>query len=260
MKLQQYILTEQQILDRIDYQFYCFMLESCLGESPMLNEGISDFFKDLKDKAVGIVKNIITDFGNEIKKLSEELKLDARLLLDAFKNKDVFNMLKAFGFNLKNILKAINTLSVFVRQGLFHVFKELHNSKIIQQLHKGTMKIDEVLDKYPILKKVGGIAVAGLLFYIWSQMTFIGNVDFDFDISHIVAALHGNYSLADLFSSPQGIMMLSLFATGSIVSVPWLGSTAMNLIMVAVYHAYKKVKNSKVDLNLIKKHFELARA
>jgi hypothetical protein len=53
-------------------------------------------------------------------------------------------------------------------------------------------------------------------------MTFIGDLDYDFNFSDLIAALKGSFSIADLFTSPNGLMLIALFGTGSMLglSVP----------------------------------------
>ena len=82
-------------------------------------------------------------------------------------------------------------------------------------------------------------------------MTFIAKYsDVDYDVSFsdivsaIVLALTGNFLLADLFASPSGFMVITLFFAGSLISFPWLGLTIINFSMAVVYTGYKKFKNS----------------
>jgi len=135
---------------------------------------------------------------------------------------------------------------MFIRQGLFEIFSELYKTKIYQKIRQGTIKFDEFAEKYPLLKKVTGSVVAGLLFFMWTQMTFIGNLDYDFDFTNIALALKGAYSLEDIFGSPDGLMLIGLFATGSIISVPWLGRTIYNLMLAIFYTGIKHTAKSEL--------------
>ena len=45
------------------------------------------------------------------------------------------------------------------------------------------MKVDQVIQKYPKIAKVTGIVVAGLLLFMWINMTFIGDLDYDFNFN-----------------------------------------------------------------------------
>ena len=121
------------------------------------------------------------------------------------------------------------------------------------------MKVDEVLDRYPKLKMVTGFVVAGLLLYIWLNMTFIGDLDYDFNFTDLTNALGGSFSIADLFVSPEGLMLMTLFGTGAAfgLSIPWLGKTAFNLTLAIVYTGYARLKgkdkNWKESLKRFKK-------
>ena len=57
-------------------------------------------------------------------------------------------------------------------------------------------------------------------------MTFTGNADYDFDMGDMIMALGGGFTLSTLFAGPEGMALLTLFATGVIgLSFPWMKTT-----------------------------------
>lgn len=260
MRLQNYLI-EPEITEAITYDFYTHMLDYVCSDEYTedgLNEGVKEFFASIKDGAVGRISDVFKTIKKDLSTIADDFGMGAKDVVDAFKSKNMFNILKAFGFNVKSLFKSVNTLSNLVRKGLFGVFKEIEKSGALKKIKQGTMKVDDLINKYPILNKVGGVAVAGLLFFIWTQMTFIGDLDFDMDFSLIKDALSGNYSLADLFVSPQGLMLLTLFATGGLVSVPWMGSTLGNLVIALTYTGFKQFKGNPSILNKLKSKIKMA--
>ncbi len=246
MKFNQY-LTEEKLYESISYELYSASLEYLFTEEYTddgLNEGIKDFLAGIKDKSLQKVQLIFKTIKGDLSKLADEIGADAKEVLKSFKSKNMFGLLKMFKFSIKSIFKSVTTLSGLVRKGLFDVFKKIHDSGALKKIQKGAMKVDDLLEQYPILNKVGGVAVAGLIFFMWTQMTFIGDLDYDFDFTTIKEALQGKYSIADIFTSPQGLMFISLFATGGLISVPWMGTTIGNLVIALVYTGYKHIKNS----------------
>jgi len=160
------------------------------------------------------------------------------------KKKQFYEILKSFRFNISLIFRCVFELSKAVRGGLLAIFKELYKTGAIQKLKSGAIKIDDILNKYPRLKMVGGVVVAGLLLYLWLNMTFIGDLDYDFNFSDISNALSGSFSIADLFVSPEGLMLLTLFGTGVGfgLSIPWLGKSAYNFTLAIFYTVYNRNK------------------
>lgn len=228
------------LAEQITFEDYCHLLGgSCdirmLPESalPAMDEGILD-------RITGAFRKL----KKELKLLVDELMMDAGLIMDALKQKTVFGILKAFGFSLKALLKSLNKLTGLFRKGLHKVFEELHKTGLIQAVHAGTTKVDAIMDQFPLLKKLTGPLIAALLFYIWVNMTFVGDFGYDFDWSDMAAALAGNYSLAELFTSPAGLMTVTLFATGGLVSVAWLGSTGANALLAIIYTGLQHLKGS----------------
>jgi hypothetical protein len=78
-------------------------------------------------------------------------------------------------------------------------------------------------------------------------MSFIGNADFDMDLSVVVDAFTGRFTLADLLGTPSGLQTLALFATGTLVglSFPWLGHSLLNLTLAIFYTVYKRTGKPK---------------
>jgi hypothetical protein len=226
----------------LTYDQYCLVLDSTLDEGIL--SGLKDKALELAAKALGPIKKVVDE-------ISRDLKVGIGKVVEAFKQRSVFEFLKAVRFNVGAILRALKALGSLVRDGLFKVFEELSKTGVVQKVRKGTMKVDEVLDRYPVLKRLAGVAVAGLLVYIWLNMTFIGDLDYDFNWADIVAALTGKFSFTDMFTSPSGLMLVALFATGPVISVPWLGKSAFNVTLALFYTGYTKLKDK--DLAVVKK-------
>lgn len=240
----------------VTYEIYCgamdLVFNNRLTES-YFNENIFGAIKNM-NLARGLVR-VFQELRYNIQKVGKDFSMGLNDLVNAFKNRNVYDMLRAFGFNFRLVFRAIGAFTNALRGGLLEVFRELAKTRGFQKLQRGAIKVDDLLNKYPVLKRVTGIVVAGLLLYIWLNMTFIGDLDYDFNFSDTVAALHGSFSIADLFTSPEGLMLVTLFGSGFALglSVPWLGKSLYNLTVAIVYTGYTKLKGDKKKLFLIKK-------
>jgi hypothetical protein len=163
----------------------------------------------------------------------------------------VFELMKALGFSFAKLIASVHAFTALIQDGLLSVFKRLYKTGAMQKVASGAAKIDDFLEDYPVLTRVTGIAVAGILFWIWLNMTFIGHMDYDFDFSNIAKALAGNFSLAQLFASPEGLMLGTLFATGTLLSAPWLGQVAYNLVLALIYTSIKNAKKHQIPQKVI---------
>jgi hypothetical protein len=254
MQLQYYLEYIQSDYDYefITYKIYCEALDLIVSNN--LSES---FFDDIKKSNLSReLVRVFSDLKNNMIQISKDFHIAFSDLITAFKQKDIFNILKAFKFNIKLVFASINEVSKLIRGGLLVVFKELYKTKTLQKIKTGAVKVDDILNKYPILKKVTGIVVAGLLLYIWLNMTFIGDLDYDFNFSDTVAAIHGSFSISDLFVSPEGLMLISLFGSGTLLglSVPWLGRSVYNLVLAIIYTSYYKLsKNDKKYKEIVDK-------
>jgi len=211
-----------------------------------LEEGVIDRFKNIGAE----LKKIFKNFREEIVKVAQDTGIGIDSVVAGFRNRNMYAILKGFGFSIKSMLGALSKVSELWRNGLFAVFHEIANTGMMKKIQSGAAKADEILKKYPILKKLSGVLIAALLVYIWMNMTFIGDLDYDFNFEAVFNALMGNFSIEQLFTGASGIMLLTLFATGSIASVPWLGSLPYNLLLALVYTATKYAKNKTIAAKL----------
>lgn len=227
----------------ISYEVYCNMLDHMSGKVLAFEFKLPDVltraFKDLKEFLVSIAK----EFGYG---LTEVIR--------AFAQRDVYALLKGIGFNIKVLWKAVNAFTSLVPRGLIKVFQELEKSGMLDKLRQGTVKLDEILHKHPVLARLSGLAIGGLLVWIWMSSSFTGNPDIDFNLTVVVDALRGKFSLQDLFLSPEGLSMIALFVTGSFtgIGVAWLGENLYNILVALVYTGAVKMRNSRMANDIAK--------
>lgn len=253
--IENYLDSIQRDHNDITYELYCYLL----SDEAYLDENIINYIRNMRLTREWVA--IFRHLKNELNKIAKEFRINYLDIVKSFQSRDVYSLLKAFKFNIKLILRGFNELTRFFRSGLLAIFKDIYRTKTIQKLRSGTLKVDEFLNRYPLLKKIGGIAIAALLLYIWLNMTFIGDLDYDFNFSDITGALKGTFSIADLFVSPSGLMLVTLFGSGVAfgLSMPWLGKTAYNLILAIFYTMYDKVKGNRDILKRLKRKLPLKR-
>ena len=207
------------------YEQYCRVLDS------VETAGVLNF----------IVPPALTKIAGEIRvvfsTIVEETGASIRDLVRAVKTRSFYGLMRSVGFSFVKLFKAVNAISSAVRRGLLKLFSHLAASGVFQKLQSGAVTVDAVLAQYPLLKRISGPLMAGLLLYMWMNMSFIGDAQFDLDLSHIGAAFVGSFSIADLLASPQGLMGLSLMFAGVFtgISFPWLAESSYNLILGVVY-------------------------
>jgi hypothetical protein len=227
-----------------EYESYCKDLDAV--ENILLTEGIVDTLTGVPKKLMAFIKPIREYFPN----------VNIKDTIKAFKNIKVFGILKSFGFNLTKMIKAIHKGISLIDAGLLKVMQELGKTGTFQKIKKGIIKLDDVINEHPILNRVTGIGVAGILLVIWLNMSFAGNFDQDMDLSHMFKALAGDFSLEELFGTAVGAKMFALLSlgitTGGAVSFPWLLKTTANLSLAISYSIFKMVKNNDINIEEIK--------
>ena len=169
-------------------------------------------------------------FGKEIREKIEFIKQFAREtgftvkdLLTLFMEKIVFKMFQIIGWNFKNLFAVM-------KRG-FDTYKNLQlaiadfvgNTRTMDWTKDTLIELNRFLKTNPKTKRIAGIAVTGLIFYIWLQMTLSGKLDSNFDISNLYMSISGNNTLYGFFDTPSGVKVLSLFALGKLdgLSFSW---------------------------------------
>ena len=225
------------------YTNYCEDLDyfAKVDDLGMLNEGFVNVLVGIKGK----IGKFLLEAKNEFNKLVAEHGIELSTLLKAFKDKDFFAILSFFKYSLKACFKGITEAAKLLHGGLLKIFVNLHkDNALLERIKAGGADFDEYLSKHPILKRITGVAVAGMLLYFWLNMTFLGHLDYDMDISAMFKALKGTFSIEQLFLSPQGNLLLVLFltgfASGGMISFVWLGGGLYNLILAITYVLFKR--------------------
>lgn len=164
-------------------------------------------------------------------------------------------LLGACGKGFGTLFNTIDQVLKLPNQGLQKGFEVLHKTKAFQSLHKGTIKVDKFLEKYPVLKKAGGPLVAGALAYQWLNMSFSGDFDDDFNIDDMVSALQGEYSIEQLLGTPSGLkgcaQLITGLATGGLLSFPW--HSKMNIAFAAAYTGARRLGQTDVAQKMFKR-------
>jgi len=201
---------------------------------------------DLMGKVSGTIRKKI-DF---IKELASTTGNQLKDLLVMFKNTKVFEIFKVIGFSIKK-LGAMLKKGIDAYNSIQDVLaKKIHELGGVQYIKKNLHKLDEFFKEHPVLKKIGGVAVAGLLVYIWLNMSFTPDLEYSMDFKDIIMSLSGNFSLADLFASPSGITMLIYLATGIVagVSMPWPGGTLTQMVGGVLFSAWRLLDTKKIKI------------
>lgn len=229
-------------------------------------ETSADLWKIITDKGLlKRVSDLIDHMTKTIKQTATELKMEALDIIAAFKTRPMFAFFRAVKFSVNLLIKPIKAFAELYRAGLMKVFVELHKSRAFQALNDGAIKLDEFLSRYPILKRLAGPAIAGLLIWMFLAGNFTFHPDMDMDLIGVVkAALFGDWSVAELFTSPQGLMALGLLITG-LGALPWPSpawlalATPKNILIALCYTSFKHLpQNTKIktDVLRIKQHIK----
>ena len=211
-------------------------------------------YRNLKEFSVpSWIKSKVPDWIKDkfyfIKELAISVKADFFELLNAFRNKQIYKLFTLISWNLEQMwdlvkkgFKAYEKLQKDIAQWVI-------DSDLGQAFINDIKAFDEFFEKHPWVKSVAGPVVAGLLIFIWLNMTFTGDFNYDFDLSSVILALTGKYTLYKFFGSEDGVRMLILLATGVLLSLtfPWPGPDSIKYLMAVVVSIINYTKGSEEE-------------
>ena len=221
-------LTE--ILHELQYKEFCkFVKENKLDKDEV----------QLNEFAIPGKLKKIWSFLVELKNI---VKVKMKDLVKLFLNKVVFKFFAKIKFSMKYLFDLVKRGFKAYKQIIKAIGEYIANTKVGRWTEDKLKDLDAFLAKHPKTKRIAGLAVAGILIYIWLNMTFTGNADYDFDMGDMILALGGGFTLSTLFAGPEGMALLTLFATGVIgLSFPWPGPQHLQFIGAVLYGSAKLV-------------------
>ncbi len=205
----------------------------------------SKSFKDLKD---------------HVNSVSKSIGVDAKTVVKAFKQPSVYNTVKALGGSVSAAAKTVQGMARGVGKTLDIGGAMISDTPAFKQLEKGVIKVDELMDKHPALKRAAGAAVAGVATYQWLKMSFSGDIESDYDVSLIADGLAGKAGFADLINTPSGVKSMGLLGAGLATGgLPiWMGGP-VGLGLALAYTGAKKAGDTETGKKIKAKMSEMAK-
>jgi hypothetical protein len=172
---------------------------------------------------------------NFVKDLASQLSVSIKDLAKLFMNKSVFNFFSKIKWSFQYVFDLAKKGLVIYRDVLNAIGEYVAKSKVGKWTEDKLRDLDNFLKTHPKIKRIAGVGVAALLIYIWFNMTFTGDFEYDFNLVDVLAALGGKFSLTQIFAGKDGMKLLLLFATGVIgLSFPWPGPTSIKFLTAVV--------------------------
>lgn len=209
--------------------------------------------------------------GNHLKEAGE---VGFEHIVQAFKEKSVFALLRGAGFSVKKLLQAIhaalkipsNAVSAFLHE----VVKDFGSIEAVKKLDvKARLaKLEDLLKRHKVIAHISGVALAGFLIWMFVHSSFVGHPANDLSlVDAILDCIKGNFDLNALFTSPAGLHALGCLAFGVATggaglldygfahmeaALSWLGNYAGDVYNLLLALFYKGACKTHEHFNLTK--------
>lgn len=193
--------------------------------------------EDIINEAFGAIKERLSF----VKDLATTIGAQFSNLIKLFKIKDIYKFFSKIGWSFKKLYDLVKKGFSLAHNLADAIADYISKTGVAKWTEARLHELDIFLKKHPKTKRIAGVAVAAIIAYIWFNMTFTGNWEYDFGMGDLVLALAGKFSLASIFAGKDGIKLLMLFATGLAgLSFPWPGPNAIKFICSVLYAAAKQ--------------------
>jgi hypothetical protein len=205
-----------------DYEYICF--KSIMKE--VIEGGIINEFS---------IPTFLSKQYDFVKDLASNISINIKDLAKLFMNRTVFNFFSKIKWSFEFVFDLAKKGLKIYREVLDAIGEYVAKTKVGKWTEDTLNDLDNFLKTHPKIKRIAGIGVAALLIYIWFNMTFTGDFEYDFNLVDVLAALGGKFSLSQIFAGKDGMKLLLLFATGVIgLSFPWPGPTSVKFLTAVV--------------------------
>jgi len=193
------MLTLNEFLVEREYKEFCAL------DFDALDEGVLDRLSGAMKKKIEFVKRVADKTGN---KLSD--------VVATFKNRKVFSFFTKIKWSFDKLIQLLKTGYKAYGTLIKVVSEYLAKNPVVKWTDKKLIELDDFLKTHPKTRRMAGFVVAGLLAYVWFHVAFSGDVSTDFDMSQLIAAMSGSFSLSNIFSGANGITMIGLLLAGTL--------------------------------------------
>jgi len=203
-----------------------------------------------------LLDSLSSKMKHDLKFMREFANLVNGQLLDVlkiFKNKALFSFFNKIKWSFGELIKLVRKGYKLQKQLKQVIAEYIASTNVVDFTKDKLQDLDAFLKNHPMLKNAGILVVVGFLIYQWTEMiSFTGDIEFDFDQTVLFEAIKGNFSLADLFATPDGIQMLLFIAMNVLtgVSFPWPGNTWV-LFTLSIVYTVSKDKYPQIASSII---------
>ena len=170
-----------------------------------------------------MVAGVTMDF---VKDLAKATGNSLGSVMELLKNSKVVRFFSKIGWSFRKLWELLRNGFQGYRNLRKVMSEYLASTRVNRWTTDELKKLDQFFQTHTVTRRMTGVALGALLVFIWFNEAFIGDPEYDFDISEIADALAGRYSFADIFGGVDGATKLITLLVGSVVDFPWPGPTS----------------------------------
>lgn len=192
------------------------LFSDCLNSSASYKKALNSYYniiikskialhREIYAEAKHIINHNWKDISTFICYVSKRTSLSVKSVLEFLKNPSIVKFLHYVKWSFKELFR-------LVKKGYksWKIFVELiEEYKQENKIKRWDLKEYSVFEKWILSNSKISVfnteSVAGMLVYVWLNMSFVTNIDWELDVSDVIMAFQGTYSMENMLSSNDGI-------------------------------------------------------
>lgn len=186
-----------------------------------------------------LVAGITLDFVRDI---ANAMKTSMGSIIEIFKDSQIVRFFSKVGWSFKKIwdlMKDGYRTYVDIRK---IALEYVSNTKVVRWTTEEFKKLDAFFSNHPYIRRVTGLALAGLLIWLFFHTAYIGDMDFDLDIADVFGAFSGSYSFANFFGGVNGAKWIVAIFFSMAVPFAIPGPNTIHFITAFMYTLIKGLR------------------
>ena len=229
---------------------------SAYVEQAALELEIAGWFDKVKGVPEKAKEGLKHELKHQVTHIADNFGTSKSAVILAWQEPKPMNILKACGYSLATMYGAFHMAHKVAEEGALHVIAHLAEHNVGHKAghaagHK-LQKTQELIKKYPVLRKLTGPALAGMMLYGYTltEPHALG----DWNMANVKKAFDGSFGVADFMATPEAVSLGVHVASGKVLSLRALaenvGTLCLGLCATAVMNSdHPKLKKLVGNVN-----------
>ena len=213
--------------------------------------------KELYSEAKHIIVEDWEEISTFILYVSRKTCVSIRSMIDLLRNPYIVKFFRHIGWSFKELYRIVKkgyeTWRLFVNMIEEYKKKNMFGRWNIKEYNK----FEKWIYAHKKIKKFNPESISGMMVYVWLNMSFMDNIEWELDVADVIMAFSGTYTMENILSSNDGVNFVVTVSTMPIkFNFVYDKSVNMQFIVSTINTIAKRFKVKLDEVNAKDAEFE----